>query len=140
MYLLDTNIVSELRKAKAVKCDANVIAWANSVNPSSLFISSITVLELETGVLQIERKDKEQGKLLRHWLEQQVYPTFENKTLPIDAVVARCCAELHVPDRRSDRDALIAATAIVHGMMVVTRNTVDFENTGARLLNPFSIT
>lgn len=140
MYLLDTNIISELRKAKTGKCDTNVIAWANSVNPSSLFISSITVLELETGVLQIERKDKEQGKLLRHWLEQQVYPTFENKTLSIDAVVARCCAELHVPDRRSDRDALIAATAIVHGMMVVTRNSVDFENTGARLLNPFSIT
>lgn len=140
MYLLDTNVISELRKAKTEKCDANVIAWATKVNSSSLFISAVSVLELETGVLQIERKDKAQGQLLRHWLEEQVYPTFENRTLPIDAVVAKCCAQLNVPDKRSDRDALIAATAIVHGMTVVTRNIADFKNTGVKLLNPFITT
>ncbi|MEZ5448932.1 MAG: type II toxin-antitoxin system VapC family toxin [Thiolinea sp.] len=120
MYLLDTNVVSELRKAKNGKADPNVVAWANSVSPASLFISAITVLELKTGILLVERRDEKQGKALRQWLENQVLPAFEERILAVDTAVARQCASLHVPDPRSDRDALIAATALVHGMTVVT--------------------
>ncbi|MHB1657629.1 MAG: PIN domain-containing protein [Burkholderiales bacterium] len=137
MFVLDTNVVSELRKIRAGKADANVAAWAESVDAASLFLSSITVMELETGVLQIERKDAIQGAVLRAWLDQHVLPEFSGRVLPIDTAVALRCARLHVPDRRSERDALIAATALVHGMTVVTRNLVDFESPDVALLNPW---
>ena len=137
MFILDTNVVSELRKVKAGKADKGVSAWADSVDAASLFLSAITILELEQGVLLVERRDAAQGALLRSWLERYVLPEFENRVLPIDATVARRCAGLHVPDPRSERDAMIAATALVHGMTVVTRNTADFEMTGTKLLNPW---
>lgn len=137
MFLLDTNVVSELRKAKSGIADRNVVAWATSVRPSSLFLSVITLLELETGVLLMERRDPAQGATLRTWLTGQVLPAFDGRVLAIDAAVAQRCARLHVPDRRSERDSLIAATALVHGMTVVTRNVVDFEQTGALLLDPW---
>jgi predicted nucleic acid-binding protein len=138
MFVLDTNVVSELRKVKAGKADANVAAWAASVATGSLFISAITVLELEAGVLQLQRRDGRQGDLLRQWLEQQVLPAFEGRVLAVDTAVALRCAQLHVPDPRSDRDALIAASALVHGMTVVTRNVADFAATGVALLNPWA--
>ena len=137
MYLLDTNVVSELRKAKSGKADAKVIAWAASVSASSLFLSVVTVLELETGILLIERRDAAQGRVLRGWLEGQVLPAFMGRILPVDVAVAQCCAKLHVPDPKSDRDALIAATALVHGMTVITRNIADFQSAGVELLNPW---
>jgi predicted nucleic acid-binding protein len=137
MYLLDTNVVSELRKAKGGNADRNVVAWAGSVPPARLFVSAITILELELGVLLIERRDAAQGTVLRRWLERRVLPAFSGRILPVDTPVARRCATLHVPDRRSDRDALIAATALVHGMTVATRNTADFEPTGAAVLDPW---
>jgi hypothetical protein len=138
MYLLDTNVISELRKANTGKADPQVVAWASGVSPASLFVSAISVLELETGILLVERRDAVQGKMLRQWLETQVLPTFAERVLAVDAAVARQCARWHVPDPRSDRDALIAATAMVHGMTVVTRNVADFEPTGCALLNPWS--
>ena len=137
MFVLDTNVVSELRKANAGKADANVVAWANSVLPASLFLSAISILELEMGILLIERRDQEQAKMLRNWLENQVLPTFEERILVVDTAVARQCARLHVPDPCSERDALIAATALVHGMTVVTRNVDDFKPTGIAILNPW---
>ena len=137
MFLLDTNVVSELRKAKAGKANANVIAWASSVAYGSLFISAITVLELETGVLLLERRDPAQGAILRAWMDQHVLPAFHGRILPIDDAVALRCARLHVPDPGAERDALIAATALVHGMTVVTRNLGDFRSTGVMLLNPW---
>lgn len=137
MYVLDTNVLSELRKARLVRADANVAAWAESVDAADLFISAITVMELELGVLSIERKDAAQGGMLRSWLEQQVLPEFSGRTLPVDTAVAQCCARLHVPDRRGERDALIAATALVHGMAVVTRNVDDFKLTGVSIVNPW---
>lgn len=137
MYLLDTNIISELRKAQNQRADKHVIAWSNSVDVSELFISAVTILELEKGILQIERKDAKQGKALRSWFEEQVIPAFTGKTLAIDTDVALKCVTLHVPKPKSERDALIAATAIVHNMTVVTRNTKDFENSGVLLLNPW---
>lgn len=137
MYLLDTNVVSELRKAKSGKADKNVKAWAESVSVTSLFLSSITILELETGILLIERRDSIQGATLRTWLDSHVLPAFSGRILPVDVVVAQRCAKLHVPDLRADRDSLIAATALVHGMTVVTRNVADFEPTGVEIFNPW---
>lgn len=137
MYLLDTNVVSELRKAKSGKADANVVAWAASVPPLSLFLSVITVLELETGVLLVERRDPAQGGVLRIWLNDHVLPAFAGRILAVDTVVAQRCARLHVPDPRADRDALIAATALTHGLTVVTRNVADFAPAGVQVLNPW---
>lgn len=137
MYLLDTNVVSELRKAKSGKADAGVIAWAAGLPASELFLSAISVLELEMGVLLVERRDAAQGTVLRSWFDRHVLPTFADRILPVDAAVARRCARLHVPDPRAERDALIAATALVHELTVVTRNVGDFEATGVRLLNPW---
>ena len=137
MYLLDTHVVSELRKVQAGRADANVAAWVATVDAADLFVSAITLLELEIGVLSIERKDTAQGQMLRDWLEQQVLPEFATRVLPVDTAVARRCARLHVPDKRAERDALIAATALVHGMTLVTRNQVDFQPTGVPVLNPW---
>lgn len=130
-------MVSELRKAKSGRADPAVVAWAKFVQASELFVSAITILELETGVLQIERRDAVQGGLLRAWLDQQVLPGFTGRILAVDTAVARRCARLHVPDPRTERDALIAATALVHGMTVVTRNVADFTTTGVPVLNPW---
>ena len=111
MYLLDTNVVSELRKAEA-GANRNVLAWAASVPTKSLYLSAITVLELEIGVLWVERRDPRQGEFLRSWLDRQVLPSFSERVLPVDDATALRWAKLHVPDRRPDRDALIAATAL----------------------------
>lgn len=137
MFLLDTNIISELRKAKSGKADKNVVAWANSVSATSLYLSVITILELETGILLLERRDSAQGAMLRSWLNTHVLPAFSERVIVVDTAVAQCCAKLHVPDPRSDRDAMIAATAIVHGMTMVTRNVDDFKATGVEILNPW---
>jgi predicted nucleic acid-binding protein len=138
MFVLDTNVVSELRKAKAGKADKNVTAWATSVPPGGLFLSVITILELETCALLVERNDPAQGAVLRAWIDTHVLPAFAGRILAIDTVVAQRRARLHVPDPRAERDALIAATAFVHGMAVVTRNVADFEPTGVPTLNPWS--
>ena len=137
MFVLDTNVVSELRKVRVGKADVNVARWAESIDASNLFVSAITVMELELGILSVERKDATQGAMLRAWLEQQVLPEFSSRTIPIDTAVAQRCARLHVPDKRGERDALIAATALVHGMAVVTRNVADFKSTGVTIINPW---
>ena len=137
MYLLDTNVVSELRKVRLGKADANVAAWADSVDAAELFVSAISIMELELGVLSIERKDAAQGVVLRAWMERHVLPEFAERTLPVDTAVAQRCARLHVPDRRGERDALIAATALLHGMALVTRNVADFEPTGVTIVDPW---
>lgn len=137
MYVLDTNVVSELRKVRIGKADSNVASWAKSVDAADLFVSAITIMELELGVLSIERKDATHGGMLRAWLDQHVLPEFSGRTLPIDTTVAQRCARLHVPDKHGERDALIAATALVHGMTVVTRNVADFQSTGVTILNPW---
>lgn len=137
MYLLDTDVVSELRKAKSGKADLNVVAWARSVSPASLYLSAISILELELGVLLVERRDAAQGALLRAWLDNHVLPAFAGRIVAVDTAVARRCATLHVPDRRSDHDAFIAAQALLHGMTVVTRNVGDFAPTGVETFNPW---
>jgi toxin FitB len=138
MFLLDTNVISELRKAGDGKADANVTAWLSSVDAESFYISAVTLMELEQGVLRMERRDPTQGARLRAWMDGHILPEFSERTLPVDRAVALRCAPLHVPDPRPERDAFIAATALVHGMTVVTRNVADFEPTGVRVLNPWT--
>lgn len=137
MYLLDTNVVSELRKARAGRAHEKVTAWAATAPVASLFVSVITIQELEIGILLAERRDPPQGAILRTWLEGHVLPAFADRVLPIDMPIARRSATLHVPDPRPVRDALIAATALVHGFTLVTRNVGDFEPTGVKILDPW---
>jgi predicted nucleic acid-binding protein len=135
MYLLDTNVVSELRRTS--KAHPNVKAWAQKLPAASLYLSAISILELEIGVLLMERRDRKQGGLLRAWMEGHVLPTFAGRILAIDMAVAQRGAAFHVPNPRSDHDALIAATALVHGMTVVTRNVNDFQPMGVAVVNPW---
>ena len=137
MFLLDTNVVSELRKVGAGTGNRSVSRWSRSVEVAELFLSVVTIEEIEVGVLRIERQDPSQGKRFRTWLEEQVLPTFENRILPVDLQVARICASLHVPDPRPIRDAMIGATALAQRLTLVTRNTVDFEPMGVELVNPW---
>src|ERR1700676_3369277 len=134
MFLLDTNVISELRKVRAGKADRNVAAWARTVAAGSLFLSVIVIQELEIGTSLVERRDPPKGAILRAWLDDHVLPTFSERILSIDTVVARRSAALHIPDPRPIRDGLIVATALTHGMIVVTRNVADFEPTGVLLL------
>jgi predicted nucleic acid-binding protein len=137
MFLLDTDVISELRKAKSGRANPNVVKWAGSVSATALYLSAISILELETGVLLIERRDAAQGTILRAWLDGQVLSSFAGRIIAIDTAVARCCASLHVPNRRSDHDAFIAATASLHGMTVATRNVADFGPTGVKTIDPW---
>jgi predicted nucleic acid-binding protein len=136
MYLLDTNVLSELRRPE--RADPLVRAWAARTAAADLWLSAITILEIEQGVLLVERRDRRQGAELRRWLEGRVLGLFEDRILAIDAAVARRCARLHVPDPQNERDALIAATALVHGFTVVTRNVADFGRMEVVLLDPWS--
>jgi predicted nucleic acid-binding protein len=136
MFLLDTNVISELRRPE--KANRHVVAWAAAVPAASFFLSAISILEIEIGTLQLSRKDRARGALLRTWIDEQILPLFEGRILPIDTDVAQRCASLHVPDRHPERDALIAATAMVHSLTVVTRNVADFESMGVTLLNPWT--
>lgn len=135
MYVLDTDVLSHLRRPE--KADPNVVAWASSTPVTLHFISSITLHELERGIMLIERKDAAQGAILRAWMDGQILVRFSGRILPVDVAVAQRCAKLHVPDPKPERDAFIAATALVHGMTVVTRNVNDFRLTGVEVLNPW---
>jgi toxin FitB len=137
MYLLDTNIISESRKLGSARIDRNVALWFAQVDVESTFISAMTLFELERGVRQIERRDAAQGSVLRRWLSDQIMTTYEHRSLPLTRAVALICANLHIPDPKSERDAWIAATAIDAGLTVVSRNVSDFANMGVRLINPF---
>lgn len=136
-YLLDTNVVSELRKVGDGRADANVTHWVASQDASELFISAITILEIERGILSVQRRDASQGARLREWMDSRVRPEFVDRILPIDDAVATRCAHLHIPDRRNEADALIASTALVHGLTVVTRNIKDFDGTGVIIVDPW---
>lgn len=135
MFLLDTNVVSELRQGKPSR-NEQVLAWASRQDVAMLYLSSIAVFELEVGVRTMERKDVLQGRSLRAWWSQ-VFEAFEERILPFSAVTAMVCAPLHVPDKRPCRDSMMAATALEHGFTLVTRNISDFQIPGLKLLNPW---
>ena len=135
MFLLDTNVISDLRRPD--KAPASLLAWSRSVSAHTLFISCITLFELELGVRQRERRDPVQGGVLREWLDTRVVTEFEGRVLDIDGPIARRCAAMHVPNPAPERDAWIAATALVHGLTVVSRNVRDFAACGAPVLNPW---
>ncbi len=135
MFILDTNVLSELRRRE--RTHQGVAAWADSVDQRELYLSVITVLEVEMGVLALARRDQAQSTILRDWLEDRVMPAFEGRILPIDVAVARRCAQLHVPYPRAERDTLIAATALTFRMTIVTRNVADFRPMGVALINPW---
>lgn len=135
MFLLDTNVISELRHGKP-KQSPEVRAWAAQQPSNRLFLSAINLLELEMGVQALERRTPPQGHQLRIWLDG-VRSAFAGRILSFTENTAPLCASLHLPDPRSDRDAMIAATAIEHRFTVVTRNTSDFVNTGVPLINPW---
>lgn len=133
-FLLDTNLVSELRRRSA---DEHVVAWASSLSRREAFLSVVTIREVEAGVLLVERRDRTQGRALRAWLHETLLTGYAGRILAIDLEVARRAATLHVPNPRPERDALIAATALVHGLTVATRNVSDFAPMGVRLINPW---
>lgn len=137
MFLLDTNVISELRKVRAGRADTNVAQWADNVDVVDLYVSAITLQELEMGVLLAERRAPPQGAVFRTWYDSHVLPAFAGRILPVDTAVAKRCAALHVPDPQPAMDSLIAATALVHGMILVTRNVADFQSAGVPTLNPW---
>ncbi|HHW7569737.1 TPA: type II toxin-antitoxin system VapC family toxin [Mannheimia haemolytica] len=137
MYLLDTNIISEIRKINTGKANQGVIDWLSAVPENQLYTNAIVLMEVERGVSAKERKDKQQGAILRKWLEQVIKPFFAQRTLTIDAQTSQVCAKLHIPDHAPENDAWIAANAIQHNFILVTHNTNNFARTGVKLLDPF---
>ncbi len=135
MFLLDTNVLAEIRKKD--RAQRHVMAWASAVNPAHLYLSVMTIWEIETGARLKARTDAVQGAVLRTWIDRQVLPVFADRILVVDVAIVERCAELRVPQTHPHRDALIAATALVHRMTVVTRNVKDFAATGVTVLNPF---
>ena len=135
-YLLDTNVVSELRKRPG-RVHEGVLQWASLRTPGELHLSAVSLLEIELGILRVERRDRLQGQRLRRWLSDGVLAGFTGRILAVDAEVALRAARLHVPDPRPERDAYVEATAIVHGLTVVTRNEADFRSSEVRVVNPW---
>lgn len=135
MFLLDTNVVSELRKE--TRMSGPVKRWVEGTTLSTLFVSSITILEVEIGAQRIRRRDRKQGDQLLRWIEIGLMAAFAGRFIPVDVAVARRSASLHVPDPRPERDALIAGTALVHGLTLVSRNVRDFAKMGVPVVNPF---
>ena len=138
MYLLDTNVISEIRKVNAGKANVGVTQWTKKTSQSLMYVSVISLMEIEQGILRLERKDTVQACLLKDWFHNIVLPSFDNNVVNIDKNIALTCATLHVPDKQPANDSLIAATALVHDLTLVTRNTKDFEQTGVKLFNPFT--
>lgn len=137
MFLLDTQVVLELRKAKAGRTDAGLASWAAGVSPQTLFLSALTLLELENGAARAEARDKAAGAALRDWIGGQVMRAFDGRILAIDAAVVRRRGTLPYAD---GRDGLLAATALEHGLTLVTRNTAAFKAGRVKLFNPWGYT
>lgn len=137
MYLLDTNVISEIRKIPSGKANPQLTQWAQNCAADEMFVSVITLMELHKGILSMKRKDAMQGEHLQNWFQTQVLPSYQGRILPITTEIALRCGALHVPNPQPAFDSLIAATALVHNLIVVTQNIRDFDSTGVNLINPF---
>ena len=137
MYLLDTNIVSELRKLETGKIHPQVYRWIKSNGFTHTYISAVTLAEIQTGILSLARKDQAQAASLDNWFTNRLLPAYRTRTLSVDTEVALICAQLHIPTKRPINDAYIAATAIAHNLTLVTRNVRDFQGLPLMLENPF---
>jgi len=137
MFILDTNVISEIRKARSGKADQNVVSWLSQQNAENLYVSAITLMEIELGILRIVRRDAVQGNLLRQWMDHHILPEFSDRTIPVDSAIALRSAALHVPDPRPERDAFIAASALVHRMAIITRNVTDFLPMRVSVVDPW---
>lgn len=136
-FLLDTDVVSAMRRPQLLP--APVLEWANRLVLSETRISAITVEEIERGVLLRERSDPPQGAVLRDWFEHTVMHHYRDGILPIDEPAARATARLHVPDKRPYADALLAGTALTHGLTLVARNDAHHKGiAGLALVNPWA--
>jgi hypothetical protein len=133
MFLLDTGIVLELRKAKGGQSDAGLAAWAAALPRQKLFISALNLLEIENAAARLARKDRAAGLVVRDWIDQRVMPAFEGRVLPVDAAVVRRRAQLPYANTR---DGLLAATALEHGLTFVTHRVSAFRAGRVKLLNP----
>jgi predicted nucleic acid-binding protein len=136
MYLLDTDVISALRRRDRI--EPRVLAWIDATPDTDLFISSVTILEIEYGALLRHRRDEAQGALFIDWIRRLILPSFAGRIIAFDTAIALRCAALHVPDRRPERDAMIAATGLEHRLIVVTRNSTDFRSMGVPVLNPWT--
>jgi len=137
MYLLDTNIISELKKLDSGKIHPQVQRWAYSINLMQTKISVVSITEIRTGILSLARKDQAQAASLDNWFTNRLLPAYRTRTLSVDTEVALICAQLHTPTKRPINDAYIAATAIAHNLTPVTRNVRDFQGLPLMLENPF---
>jgi len=135
LFLLDTNVVSELRKAS--RCDPRVAAWQAKQSVATCFLSAVTVMEIRLGVELARRNDARKALVLEEWLEQSVKKAFVGRILPIDVAIAEKCALLHAESPRPFRDGLILATAAARGLTVVTRNTKDFAGAAVPVVDPW---
>ena len=134
MYLLDTNVVSELRKRG--RCDENVAAWYTGVSDDDLFLSVLTLGELRKGIELVRDRDPQQAEVLENWLSY-LQQNYEGRILFIGAEIADAWGQMHRIRNIPVVDGLLAATAKVHGLTLVTRNIQHVEGLGANLLNPF---
>jgi predicted nucleic acid-binding protein len=137
MFLLDTNVISEIRKVRQNKANENVVAWLSSVRKESLYANAVVLMEIERGILRLEHKDPQQAANLKSWYHAVVKQMFYERTLPIDDVTASVCAQLHFPDLAPENDSWIAASAIQYDLTLITRNTKDFDHPNLRVFNPF---
>ena len=135
-YLLDTNVVSALRRKD--KAEKRVIEWFESLAGAEFFISALTMMEIETGIRRLERYDRRQAAIIRSWKEGPLRTLFQGRFVDVDLEIAERCASLHVPDPQPEIDALIAATAIVRGLTLVTRNERDFATMPVQVMNPWT--
>lgn len=136
-YLLDTNVLSEYRKVEKGTANPNFVKWQQHILLNQLYLSSITVMEINIGILRLARKDKKQASILKNWLDNKVLPNFKQQVLSFDLTTAIICSELHIPDPRPERDTMIASTALQHNLILVTRNVKDFNIPNLSILNPF---
>ena len=135
MYLLDTSVLSVLRSPGEE--DAKLVAWASQQQTFNLYVSSISILELKLAILQKRKISPGEGEVLNTWLQKQVLQGFKGWVVAFDGEMAEYCAALHVPNPKSERDAMIAATCLVKNLSLVTRHPLDYKHIKIQTIKPW---